>query len=502
MVTFLAVVATSLWIASEGHCASVKLAWNAVSSSKVIGYKIYAGTSTRSYTKSVTLGKVTSGTVTGLTAGRKYYFAVTSYGANNLQSAYSAEISYTVPSPNQAPVANNMIVKTVEDTRVWRRLKVTDADGDTLTYRIVRNGSLGTAVITNQALGIVRYTPKPGKTGTDTFAYRANDGKVDSNTATVTVTIIPPTTGYEVSQEGVQRSPMSLGTTSGGFQYVLIPTSQGSISDPLGEGGAVDLSFHIETPGTYMMWAQEASPDTSRDSLLISVDSGEFIVWNTALSRTWAWDRLRDGDAAGPVRFWLSAGDHRLTIKQREDAASIRRIMITNSEMPFPATVYALPALGTPGVWSITDPLPAGATIDTVADNDRGGSVTELSGSGTQNEFHLESEDSADWHNGTQYTLEWAMKFSADYVISVALETTAGSRRIEYRPLEANDLGAGEEIGYGLGAGTMAGRWETVIRDLQEDLARAQPGNRILQVNGFSVRGSGRIDNVELRKEH
>ena len=43
------------------------------------------------------------------------------------------------------------------------------------------------------------------------------------------------------------------------------------------------------------------------------------------------------------------------------------------------------------------------------------------------------------------------------------------------------------------------GRWRTFIRDLQMDLKEAQPGVRILEVNGFFVRGSGRVDDIELR---
>ena len=36
------------------------------------------------------------------------------------------------------------------------------------------------------------------------------------------------------------------------------------------------------------------------------------------------------------------------------------------------------------------------------------------------------------------------------------------------------------------------------MRDLQADLAEAQPGVRILQVNGFLIRGSGKVDDIKL----
>ena len=37
--------------------------------------------------------------------------------------------------------------------------------------------------------------------------------------------------------------------------------------------------------------------------------------------------------------------------------------------------------------------------------------------------------------------------------------------------------------------------------DLQADLADAQPGVTILEVNGFLIRGSGRVDDIKLHSE-
>jgi hypothetical protein len=50
-----------------------------------------------------------------------------------------------------------------------------------------------------------------------------------------------------------------------------------------------------------------------------------------------------------------------------------------------------------------------------------------------------------------------------------------------------------------LGSDAGDGRWRTYIRDLQSDVDEAQPGIRILEVNGFLIRGSGRVDDIELR---
>ncbi|MFZ5761512.1 MAG: Ig-like domain-containing protein, partial [Thermodesulfobacteriota bacterium] len=52
---------------------------------------------------------------------------------------------------NTPPVAQNSTVTTSEDTPVSATLSATDADNNPLTFTIVTNGTLGSAVVTNPA---------------------------------------------------------------------------------------------------------------------------------------------------------------------------------------------------------------------------------------------------------------------------------------------------------------------------------------------------------------
>jgi len=107
---------------------------------------------------------------------------------------------------NLAPEAQSQQLIMLENTTAVGTLHATDAEEDALTYALVDNGSLGTAVITNAATGAFTYTPDPNKSGTDTFTYQVSDGSNVSNLATVTVTIVP--------QLGITVSPGSaVGTT-------------------------------------------------------------------------------------------------------------------------------------------------------------------------------------------------------------------------------------------------------------------------------------------------
>jgi hypothetical protein len=81
----------------------VSLAWNA--SAGATGYRLFYGTASRNYTALVNTKAARSYTLYGLTAGRRYYFAVRAYNASKV-SAYSTEISTIVRLPVCTVVAS------------------------------------------------------------------------------------------------------------------------------------------------------------------------------------------------------------------------------------------------------------------------------------------------------------------------------------------------------------------------------------------------------------
>ena len=87
---------------------------------------------------------------------------------------------------NRAPVANPQTVSTLANTAKAIQLTGSDADNNALTYTIVTNPTRGTL---NGTAPNVTYMPKAGFSGSDSFTFRVNDGKVDSDAAAVTITI-------------------------------------------------------------------------------------------------------------------------------------------------------------------------------------------------------------------------------------------------------------------------------------------------------------------------
>ncbi|WP_214175990.1 Ig-like domain-containing protein [Geomobilimonas luticola] len=116
----------------------------------------------------------------------------------------AATVSITITAVNDAPVALNGTLSATEDTVATGTLSATDADNTSRTYSIVAQGTKGTVTITNAATGAYTYTPATNQNGADSFTFKANDGSLDSNAATVTVTIaavndVPTATTQSVS---------------------------------------------------------------------------------------------------------------------------------------------------------------------------------------------------------------------------------------------------------------------------------------------------------------
>jgi hypothetical protein len=90
---------------------------------------------------------------------------------------------------NDAPVAVAKSVAATAGTPVGIVLSASDADGDALTFSIVGGPAQGSLSGTAPNL---TYIPNPTATGTDSLSFRASDGKANSNTATVSITIASP----------------------------------------------------------------------------------------------------------------------------------------------------------------------------------------------------------------------------------------------------------------------------------------------------------------------
>lgn len=91
------------------------------------------------------------------------------------------------PPPNNPPTANDQTVSTPENTAKAITLTGSDPEGNLLKYTIETQPVHG--ILTGSAPSVT-YTPFKDYSGPDSFTFKVNDGKVDSNIATLSIMVL------------------------------------------------------------------------------------------------------------------------------------------------------------------------------------------------------------------------------------------------------------------------------------------------------------------------
>ncbi|HYC49361.1 MAG TPA: tandem-95 repeat protein [Burkholderiales bacterium] len=121
------------------------------------------------------------------------------------EDATPATASLTVLPVNDAPFAGNNLYITQEDIALaipapGVLANDSDVDGDALSASLVSGPAHGT--LTLNADGSFNYTPAADYFGSDSFTYRALDGGTQSNTATVSITVMSVNDGPTATTDG------------------------------------------------------------------------------------------------------------------------------------------------------------------------------------------------------------------------------------------------------------------------------------------------------------
>ncbi len=85
------------WMTPVARPQNVTLAWDP-SLGNIAGYFLYSGTVSENYSQKISVGNTTMALVSNLTTGQTYFFAVTAYNSDGLESGYSNQVQYTVPA--------------------------------------------------------------------------------------------------------------------------------------------------------------------------------------------------------------------------------------------------------------------------------------------------------------------------------------------------------------------------------------------------------------------
>ncbi len=155
--------------------------------------------------------------------------------------------------------------------------------------------------------------------------------------------------------------------------------------------------------------------------------------------------------------------------------------------------------------WDVYDNKPAGATISNFYDAQKRSYVIELDGQGIRNGYRLGSAKTGTAFNNKRNThIQWSMNYNEPFMVYISVQTTKGFRYLYYTAMNTNKglvVSSTSKIHYihhGLGAGVHNGTWKTFTRDLEKDIKDFEPDNHLITVNGFLIRGSGKVDDIKM----
>lgn len=191
--------------------------------------------------------------------------------SDGLLSSSLAPFSITVNNVNNAPVANDDNVSTLEDTSVAFNIIANDIDDEGLllasSVNIVNQPSKGMVTVLN---GVINYAPNENVNGSDSFTYTVKDQSQNtSNIANVFIQITSVNDAPSIS-----GSPLT--TIKAGQMYQFVPTSDDIDSE--------NLTFTIQNKPSWGLFDQNVGSLSggpsdndigSYENIVISVTDGE-----------------------------------------------------------------------------------------------------------------------------------------------------------------------------------------------------------------------------------
>jgi VCBS repeat-containing protein len=262
----------------------------------------------------ITNNGCTSGTPNADTAALTYTPGANLNGSDSFTFRVSdglltseATVSITINAINDAPAAAHRSVSAVVGSGAIVLMGATDVDGCELTFSIVQpptSGTLGTigndvCAPGNPGSDTARVTYTPVATGIHTFTYKANDGAIDSNAATVTVTVDAAPTPGTMHVGDLDGSSSSLGrgswiaTVSAGVHDANHAAVPGATVTGLWSGGASG-SGSCTTDATGRCSIQSPSIANSKKNQTFTVTSV-----SNGLTYTASENHDPDGDSSG-----------------------------------------------------------------------------------------------------------------------------------------------------------------------------------------------------------
>src|SRR5208283_4138058 len=259
---------------------------NGTALTDLAGYTVYYGTASGNYTQNVNVGNVTTYTVSSLAAGTTYYFAAAAFDSSGNQSAYSNEVSKTIPA--QATL-------TVSDSGTGSGTVTSSPSGiscGTTCSGAYNSGTTVTLTATAAANSTFAGWSGGGCSGTGTCSFSLNA----NTTVTATFSAPQPTLYTVTATAGTGGSITPSGSTtvnSGSSQtYTITPASGYSIATVTVDGasaGAVSSYTFSNVTANHTISATFVPPTNTLATTPATTPSGSTTTFADVPAGYWAY---------------------------------------------------------------------------------------------------------------------------------------------------------------------------------------------------------------------
>ena len=248
---------------------------------------------------------------------------------------------------NIAPVANNQLISVGSGSSVSLVLSGSDANNDSLNYQVTQQPQHGG--ITGSAPNIV-YTADADYVGTDTIRFKANDGTVDSQTATVTINVTSSQNadafsnfvnteiiidGSNADWSGLERFDADPNDASGNIDWQDVAFAHNTQTFYLNytNHGNIDPD---STSGTYMAWGWQVFIDIDKQTntgYQVGSIGADYVIEGNQLQKytgtgsNWSWSSI----IAATTQFSNNIAELSLPRSQLGNPESIRVIFTGDS---------------------------------------------------------------------------------------------------------------------------------------------------------------------------
>lgn len=218
----------------------VTLGWDPSTNTDVVGYKVYYGGVSGNYTNSIVMGNVTAVTISNLASGATYYFAATAYNSSGVESRFSNQAIYSVPSrPSTPPTLNpinNVLVNENASTQTVTLNGINPGNGSS-TFTISAASS-NTKVIANPIVnytnsnntGALLFAPLHNVTGSAIITVTANNHAASNN---ITVQTFSVSVYSKWAPPKITMQPTNIATVVGKTVKISVTTSAAGGTVPI-----------------------------------------------------------------------------------------------------------------------------------------------------------------------------------------------------------------------------------------------------------------------------